>query len=252
MLISILDPNDRFHTDSTRLTALRILNTACEVAGLQIREYPSLMALIQDHGCKYLFQLASSDNQAVLQMTLRVITTIFETMRDRLMLQLELFLTFTIDRLMPTGVVKPISITSTPTKGFLSSPRPGSPAPSTPTTFGSAFDEKDGETNTPVRPPMAPVKKETRELMLEALVNIARHPSFAVDLYSNYDCNVDCEDVFERLIDFLTKVFHDFLSCVTAAMLIAISHLGHLCEHEPPDSRTCYSTFATFVSRSFA
>lgn len=45
-----------------------------------------------------------------------------------------------------------------------------------------------------------------RELMLETLVLLSREPSFMVDLWANYDCDVNCEDVFERLIGFLTKV----------------------------------------------
>ena len=53
---------------------------------------------------------------------------------------------------------------------------------------------------------MAPAKGETRELMLEIFVNMARHSSFMVDLYANYDCDTNCEDLFERLMDFLTKV----------------------------------------------
>ena len=59
---------------------MRVLNTALEVAGTVIEKYPSLVNLIQDRGCKYLFQLARSENPAVLYMSLRVIASMFETM----------------------------------------------------------------------------------------------------------------------------------------------------------------------------
>ncbi|KAH8117228.1 Sec7-domain-containing protein [Phellopilus nigrolimitatus] len=204
VLVNILDPNDHLHTDSTRLTALRILSTAFEVAGFHIGYYPSLMSIIQDHGCKYLFQLARSDNPNVLYMSLRVISTMLETMCTHLKLQQELFLAITIDRLAPTTATKAQIAYMSQQKGLLTSPRPGTPVlgiPYSPTpTPGEAEEENSG----PPKPSIAPAKGETRELMLEALNHIARHPSFMVDLFANYDCDVNCEDLFEKLIDFLT------------------------------------------------
>ncbi|THH10280.1 hypothetical protein EW145_g1429 [Phellinidium pouzarii] len=201
VLINILDPDDHLHTDSTRLTALRILNTAFEVAGSYIGAYPSLMSLIQDHGCKYLFQLAVSDNPNVLSMALRVISTMLETMRMHLKLQQELFLTFTIDRLASSTPTKAQIATMNKQKGLLASPMPG-----TPTISPLISAEADEEISGPSRPAAAaPTKGETRELLLETLNHIARHPSTMVDLFVNYDCDVNCEDLFEKLIDFLTK-----------------------------------------------
>ena len=50
------------------------------------------------------------------------------------------------------------------------------------------------------------VNGETRELILETLSHICNHPNFMVNVYTNYDCDINCENLFERLIDFLTKV----------------------------------------------
>lgn len=41
--------------------------------------------------------------------------------------------------------------------------------------------------------------------MLETLTQIALRPSFMVDCWVNYDCSADSEDIFERLIGFLTR-----------------------------------------------
>lgn len=197
VLINILDPTDQAHTDSTRLTALRILNVAFEVAGERICDFPSLSALVLDHGCKYLFQLARSDNPSVLQTTLRTISTMFETMRRNLKLQQELFLAFTIDRLAPPPP-PPNKAHSLKTN---ISPRPG-----TPTSGVSPADvDSDKAPSTP-RLLVAPARGDTRELLLETLSLISRHPSFMVDLYTNYDCDMNCENMFERLIDFAAKV----------------------------------------------
>ncbi|KZT26496.1 Sec7-domain-containing protein [Neolentinus lepideus HHB14362 ss-1] len=201
VLINILDPNDRLHTDSTRLTALDILNVALEIAGPRICDYPSLSALILSDGCKYLFQLARSDNPSVLHLALRTISTMFNTMRRRMKLQQELFLAFVMDRLAPPVTNK--SAASLDPSAKKGSPHPGTPALLSPR-LGS---EPDREKGSPLPPRLLvnPARGETRELMLEILAQISRHPSFAVDLYTNYDCDINCEDMFERLVDFLTK-----------------------------------------------
>lgn len=189
VLINILDPSDQAHTDSTRLTALRVLNVAFEVSGTRICEFPSLSSLVLDYGCKFLFQLARSDNPVVLQTTLRTVSTMFETMRPKLKMQLELFLAFTIDRLAPPPSAK---------VSYAKSPRPGTPSLVMP-------HDPDKPPSTP-RLLVAPARGDTRELLLETLSLLSRPPSFMVDLYSNYDCDMNCENMFERLVDFATKV----------------------------------------------
>ncbi|KAJ7074218.1 hypothetical protein C8F01DRAFT_1099675 [Mycena amicta] len=202
VLINVLDPSDQQHTDSTRLVALGILNAAFEASGPRIPEFPSLLALTRDSGCKFLFQLARSDNVAVLQAGLRTISTLFDTMRQHLKLQQELYLAFTIDRLAPP--LLPPGKKGT----IINSPRPGTPVPGTPV-LGPP--EKDTETGaaTPTRVVLVtPARGETRDLVLETLSQIAQHPSFMVDLYINYDCDINCENLFERLVDFLTKAIY--------------------------------------------
>ncbi|KAJ3741888.1 hypothetical protein DFH05DRAFT_1503047 [Lentinula detonsa] len=200
VLVNVLDPNDQQHTDSTRLVVLGILNSALEEAGPRIGDFPSLKALILDPACKYLFQLARSENLTVLHAALRAISTMFDTMREHLKLQQELFLAFTIDRLAPPPIANAKGVLSKKT-GVTDSPRPGTP------TLGPVESEKDGENGsaTPTRILVAPARGETRNLVLETLSQISRHPSFMVDLYTNYDCDINCENLFDRLIDFLTK-----------------------------------------------
>ncbi|KAF8630385.1 hypothetical protein AX15_002943 [Amanita polypyramis BW_CC] len=195
VLVNVLDPNGQQHNDSTRLIALRVLNSAFEESGSHILQYPSLSALIVDHGCKYMFQLARSDNIWVLQAALRAISTMFETMRKHLKLQQELFVAFAIDRLaQPVGQGKKTSYTA--------SSRPGTPA--LPATSEPETEPDKGATLSS-RVLVTPARGETRDLLLETLTHIARYPSFMVDLYTNYDCDVNCENLFERLTDFLTK-----------------------------------------------
>lgn len=201
VLVNVLDPNDQQHTDSTRLVALGVLNAAFEESGHRIAKFPSLEALILDPGCKFLFQLARSENMSILHAALRAISALLETMRPRLKLQQELFLAFSIDRLAPPP---PPAGSKAVAKRPQPSSRPGTP--STPSL--GPIDEPDSEkgTATPPRVLVAPARGETRDLILETLSHISRHPSFMVDLYTNYDCDSNCENLFERLTDFLTKV----------------------------------------------
>jgi len=58
---------------------------------------------------------------------------------------------------------------------------------------------------------LPPVPAETKELMLDTLVQLATEGGrsaggFMVNCWVNYDCDVDSEDIFERLVAFLTRV----------------------------------------------
>ncbi|KAI8998783.1 Sec7-domain-containing protein [Trametes punicea] len=239
VLINILDPNDKAHTDSTRLTALRTLNAAVEVAGQRICAYPSLCALILDHGCKYLFQLARSDNPVILQTALRTIATMFETMRPKLKLQHELFLAFTIDRLAPPSVSSSKNLPLAQ-KALTSTPGPNSSAPSTPH-LGPTPPE-NGSEKTPSTPRILvpPARGDTRELLLETLCQISRHPSFMVDLYVNYDCDMNCENMFERLIEFSAKGIYP------------VQNLGSSDFHLQNSQYLCLDLVLAFVGRMAA
>ncbi|KAF8163113.1 Sec7-like domain is implicated in guanine nucleotide exchange function [Crassisporium funariophilum] len=215
VLVNVLDPNDQQHTDSTRLTALSILNTAFEESGSAIAEFPSLKAIVVDLGCKFLFQLGRSENNLVLQSALRTISTIFETMRKHLKLQQELFLTFTIDRLAPppnSQLVKGNTPSMGSTKGRAYSPSPragaGASANSPMLQPVDGKNESESSTSSHSRLLVSPARGETRDLILETLSRVSGHPSFMVDLFTNYDCDTNCENLFERLVEFLTTALY--------------------------------------------
>lgn len=116
--------------------------------------------------------------------------------------------------------------------GGRSSPSPGSTGTSTASSVSAAIDNGSGITQVDIRsgspnmflgksndyyparshkssysnsdPYMIP--GEVRELLLECLLQCARVPTFMVDLWFNYDCDLSCGDLFEELIQFLSKV----------------------------------------------
>ncbi|ORZ01929.1 hypothetical protein BCR41DRAFT_342440 [Lobosporangium transversale] len=202
VLISLLNPHDQQHTDRMRLMALSILDVALEVGGRSITKFPALMSLVADDMCKYLFQLARTDNIPILTLTLRVISTVFDTMRPSLKLQQELFLSFLLDRLSPpASALKPLPFNpdfGDPPRSIVNTPEPesssraGSPNPSLKSSKGERLDTTVAQ-------------GEVRELLLECLGQFARAPTFMVDLWVNYDCGLDCGDLFQDMIKFLTR-----------------------------------------------
>ncbi|KAF9987686.1 GDP/GTP exchange factor for ARF [Modicella reniformis] len=202
VLTSLLNPHDQQHTDRMRLMALNILDVALEVGGRSITKFETLMSLVADDMCKYLFQLARTDNIPILTLTLRVISTLFDTMKTHLKLQQELFLSYLLDRLTPPAfALKPLPFNpdfGEPPRPAVATPEPengsrsGSPSPSIKSSKG---DKVDGAT----------AQGEVRELLLECLGQFARAPTFMVDLWVNYDCGLDCGDLFQHMIKFLTR-----------------------------------------------
>lgn len=218
VLISLLNPHEHKHTDSMRLMALSILNVAFEVGGRSIGRFESLRALITDDFCKFVFQLAKTDSTPLLAYSLRIITTVFDTLRPYLKLQQELFIFFLIERLSPTSGAgsRGVSV-DVDGEGNISfvSLRSGVDADSStaadvrsasPNMFlGKSTDYPRNSKGYASSSEHMAITSEVRELLLESLVQFARKPTFMIDLWYNYDCDLTCGDLFEELIQFLSK-----------------------------------------------
>ncbi|PLW24347.1 hypothetical protein PCANC_00944 [Puccinia coronata f. sp. avenae] len=214
VLVSLLDPYDLQHTDTMRLTALNILISVFEVAGQDVGRFRSLRAMVSDDLCKNLFQLVRSDNISILSASLRCMTNLLDTMRPYLKIHLELLLSYLMDRLRPHPTLTIHKLTNGHTgttaefeeqldkitwkhqngiDGILqpTAAGPSAPSPSRSHSMGG-------------RQAMV-ATGEARQLMLEYLAHFSRVPDFMANLWANFDCNVDCEDVFERLIRFLAR-----------------------------------------------
>ncbi|KAK9237355.1 hypothetical protein V1525DRAFT_163464 [Lipomyces kononenkoae] len=208
VLISLLDPYDRQHTDTMRVMALRIIDVAFEVAGVTIASHVSLRNLAVDDLCRHLFQLLRYDSPQILQTSLRVSSTILHTMRPHLKLQQELLLSYMISCLhLRADIPKEPGVDPILYEGVPLTPKVLSRSQSSVTTGSSSG------TSTPV-----PVKErqrlgmeggqrgpDARETMVECLSGLTRIPSFMVDLFVNYDCDVDRADLCEDLIGLLSR-----------------------------------------------
>jgi brefeldin A-resistance guanine nucleotide exchange factor 1 len=202
----MLDPRDRVLPDSTRFLALGVINTSFEVSGSRLGDFPTLRAVILDHGCKYLFQLAQSDDSSIFQLTHRTISTMINAMRKHLKLQQELFHVYTLDRLAPPVTGKPSRRGMPVPEGGFFSHRPRTSGSHSPNL--DLVDETEVEEGSPTsnKPSVIPVRGEARELLLETLSQISSHPGYLVELFSNYDCDINAENLFDKVLNLLTKV----------------------------------------------
>jgi brefeldin A-resistance guanine nucleotide exchange factor 1 len=206
VLVDLLNPHDRQHTDTMRVMALRIVDVALEVAGPSIANHPSLADLAKDHMCRHLFQLVRSENMAVLNESLRVAGTLLATCRGVLKLQQELYLSYLIACLFPRVEI-PLEPGIEPSlyEGVPQAPSLVKPPP-------SAQNSTSGRsTPVPVKDRQrlglegGSRKPDAREAMVENLGALVRIPSFMVELFVNYDCEIDRSDVCMDIVGLLSR-----------------------------------------------
>lgn len=204
VLIDLLDPHNRQHTDTMRVMALRIIDVALEVAGPSIARHPSLAALARDDLCRYLFQLVRSEQLAILAGSLRVTGTLLSTCRPVLKLQQELYLSYLVACLHPrVEIPREAGIDPSLYEGVPQAPslvkQPASQASSGRSTPVPVKDRQKLGLEGGSRKP------EAREAMVESIGVLSRIPSFMVELFVNYDCEIDRADLCEDMIGLLSR-----------------------------------------------
>jgi len=203
VLIDLLDPHNRQHTDTMRVMALRIIDVALEVAGPSIARHPSLAVLARDDLCRYLFQLVRSEQMAILTASLRVAGTLLSTCRSVLKLQQELYLSYLVACLHPrVEIPREAGIDPSLYEGVPQAPKlvkqPSSQNSGRSTPIPVKDRQKLGLEGGSRKP-------EAREAMVESIGVLSRIPSFMTELFVNYDCEVDRADLCEDMIGLLSR-----------------------------------------------
>ncbi len=201
VLVDLLNPHNRQQTDAMRVMALRIIDVALEIAGPSIAKHPSLATLAKDDLCRHLFQLVRSEHVALLHESLRVAGTLLATCREVLKLQQELFLSYLVACLHPrVEIPREPGIEPALYEGVSQLVKPsasqGSSGRSTPVPVKDR--QKLGMEGGSRKP-------DAREAMVESIGALSRIPSYLVELYINYDCEVDRSDLCEDLIGLLSR-----------------------------------------------
>lgn len=204
VLVDLLDPHDRQNGDQMRVMALRIVDVALEVAGPSIAKHPSLASLAEDRLCRYLFQLVRSDNMAILHESLIVAGTLLSTCREVLKLQQELFLSYMVACLHPRVEIPrepgidPLLYAGIPQAPKLVKPPPSQTNSGRSTPVPIKDRQKLGMEGGSRKP-------EAREAMVESVAALARIPTYMVELFINYDCDVDRSDLCEDMVGLLSR-----------------------------------------------
>nr|KAF6456154.1 golgi brefeldin A resistant guanine nucleotide exchange factor 1 [Rousettus aegyptiacus] len=89
-LISLTNPHDRHNSEVMIHMGLHLLTVALESA--PIAQCQSLLGLIKDEMCRHLFQLLSVERLNLYAASLRVCFLLFESMREHLKFQLEMYI----------------------------------------------------------------------------------------------------------------------------------------------------------------
>lgn len=270
VLVDLLDPHDPNHTDSMRLLSVNLLTTVFEVGGTSIGRFPALRNMVSDRLCKFLLQLAStatfSNNQFQVMLTaasLRLWTHLLETLKHHLKLQQELLISFLMDRLaivpgreaelewdrktwdaasneftpVPLSATTPTNPLSISTNNLPDRSNTSSPTP-------SMLRAKALEAQSTSLSP------EIRALLLEHLCLLAREPDTALMLWQNYDCQIDSEDLWERLVRFFSRGVYPMASqALVAAGAASSSTAAQLAQHNSQDATQlmCLDTVLAFV-----
>ncbi|KAF5990130.1 hypothetical protein FBULB1_242 [Fusarium bulbicola] len=205
VLVNFLDPQDRHHTDTMRVMALRIIHVALEVAGPFISRHPALAGIAEDRLCCYLFQLVRSDNMAILEESLVVAGTLLATCRGVLKLQQELFLSYLVACLHPkVEIPREPGIDPSLYAGIPQTPKLVKPSQSSQPSSGRS-------TPVPVKDRQklglegGSRKPDARQAMVESVGVLSRMPTFMAELFINYDCDVDRADLCEDMIGLLSR-----------------------------------------------
>lgn len=204
VLVDLLQPHNRQHADAMRVMALRIIDVALEVAGPSIAKHPSLASLATNDLCRHLFQLVRSEHIGLLNESLRVAGTLLASCRGILKLQQELFLSYLVACLHPRVEI-PLEPGIDPAlyEGVPQAPKlVKQPASQTSSGRSTPVPVKDRQK---LGLEGGSRKPDAREAMVESLGALSRIPSFLVELYVNYDCEVDRSDLCEDLIGLLSR-----------------------------------------------
>ena len=125
-------------------------------------------------------------------------------MQAYLKVQQELFLSFLLDRLvLPSSTSTASGMRKAELEAQLDASTWGANQTRAPERHGERDRDREKDRD---RDRDRASGAEARELMLEILAGYGRSKWGPVDLWFNYDCNVEGEDLFERLIRFLCRV----------------------------------------------
>jgi len=168
-LTNLGDNADTPEGEARRMLGLSLVNVVLETGGKQLSACNPLVGVIQHDLSRNLLQNSRTHNLQILSLTLRVVFNMFNSVREHMKVQLEVF-------------------------------------------FNSIHLAESSQ-------------QEAREMALESLVEFCREPQLMVDIYTNYDCDVQCTNLFEDMCKFLSKNTFPLSGSLNALNLLSLEGL---------------------------
>lgn len=164
-----IDPNRKPLNLENIKFFLSLINIALEAGGPGLGEIETLVAILRGDVCRHLLNCSQSDDLGVFSLSLRVVFNLFASIKNHMKVQLEVFLTSVHLRILH---------------------------PSTSTTLASSSSSASS-----TAPHNLLLARE--ELALESLLEFCREPSLMYDIYTNYDCDMQCTNLFDSIVSTL-------------------------------------------------
>jgi hypothetical protein len=246
-LCTMINPRDPSTTEPMRYLGLTLVNIVLEIRGSSLADNKRLMDVFSNDVCRYLIQsVRCEQNLSLLSITLRICINMFLTFRGQLTFQLELFLRSAFSY-FPEYEVHDMS-SSTSSSGS------ATPAPAATPNAKSKSPSPAPAPQMAVTPPIQRTFAQ-QELALDALVQLCRDSTFALELLVCYDCQVTGPNMFETLVKFFEnitdpryervdwpmeqiKIFRALAHSALSSILLSISNRhSHVKEHRLPSSQ---------------
>lgn len=190
-LISLINTKN---SDLMISMGLNLITIGLESGIDYISSYQSLLAYVKDDLLKNLYQLLSTERMAQYASVLRVSFLLFESLRSHLKLQMEHFLNKLMDICL---ISSPNDFAVNSLNGEIgisnSSVSLQQPPASTSSNKSNSNSNKQ-------------ITQEQKEMTIDYFLQMLRIPGFAVEIYLNYDCSLNCSNLFENLTKLLSKV----------------------------------------------
>ena len=165
-----MDLTEKKHTSEGVIFALSLINVALEAGGPALGNLTPLVNILRADICRHLLRASQSEDLGVLSLSFRVVFNLFVSIKDHMKVQLEVFLTSVHLRLLRRSANSSLG--------------------------------KDSSAK------LIAFNMAREELVLESLLEFCHEPNLMIDLYTNYDCDVTCTNLFHSIIDSLcTRAF---------------------------------------------
>lgn len=146
--------------------SLVLINVALENGGPSLGSVQPLVSVLSNEVCRNLLRASQSDDLAIISLALRVVFNLFMSIKNYMKVQLEVFLISVHLRLI--NIASPAHTGNTPVSSSTAA--------------------------------LAAIAAAKEELALESLLEFCREPSLMNDIYVNYDCDMQCTNLFDSII----------------------------------------------------